>query len=74
MEEWKISIEEQVAQHRSGVMFRFNGQPGTSDFGVSPMFKSEKLSALETAQLIRAAVNAYEQAVELKLGRIEPVG
>ncbi|UZE94553.1 hypothetical protein [Alkalimarinus alittae] len=64
MEDWNISIKQQLVTHSSGSTFKFNGQPGSTDYGISPSFKSKNLSVLEQAQLIRIASNLYQDAVK----------
>lgn len=64
MEDWKISIKQQLVTHSSGSIFKFNGRPGSTDYGISPSFKGSTLSALEQAQLIRGATEVYQKAVE----------
>ncbi|MFD2231841.1 hypothetical protein [Alkalimarinus sediminis] len=61
MEDWKVSIKQQLVTHSSGSTFKFNGRPGSTDYGISPSFAGSSLSALEQAQLIRGAAEAYQK-------------
>ncbi len=61
MNEWDIIIEQKMATHNSGAVFIFHGEPGSDEFGVSPEFRSAKLSALEKVALIRTAVSQYQR-------------
>ncbi len=62
MEDWNISIKQQLVTHSSGSIFKFNGRPGSTDYGISPSFGSSNFSALEQAQLIRTAAEVYQNA------------
>ena len=64
MEDWNISIKQQLVTHSSGSIFKFNGRPGSTDYGISPSFKGSTFSALEQAQLIRTAAEIYQNAVK----------
>lgn len=64
MEDWNISIKQQLVTHSSGSVFKFNGRPGSTDYGISPSFANSNLSALEQAQLIRIASEVYQNAVK----------
>ncbi|WP_250658215.1 hypothetical protein [Alkalimarinus coralli] len=64
MDDWKVSIKQQLVTHSSGSVFKFNGRPGSTNYGVSPSFNSTNLTALEQVQLIRKAVSVYQQSTE----------
>ena len=64
MEDWNISIKQQLVTHSSGSTFKFNGRPGSTDYGISPSFNGSTFSALEQAQLIRTAAELYQQTVK----------
>ena len=64
MDDWNISIKQQLVTHSSGSVFKFNGRPGSTDYGISPTFSGSNLSALEQAQLIRTAADIYQKAIK----------
>lgn len=66
MEDWNISIKQQLVTHSSGSTFKFNGRPGSTDYGISPSFKGNHLSALDQVQMIRKASTLYEEAFQSK--------